>query len=729
MKTTWAFLPLAVTISLASAQTPVPREEQYVQVGPGTWHASHTAPGPLTFNVLKVDLSNAATTIEAEPGRGVMYRGESVPEISRREVEPGKTTVVGGINGDFWTMSPRPYLPVGLLVSDGFIHTRANRRRSVFAVTRDEKIHIGPVEMSIQVRTGGKSVPVEYVNVPSTSSISLFTPPAGRELPSSTALRYLLKMQKSEFLPNQPANVMISKADTDSSLTVPADTLVLSIPKGHKAVSGLTAGPAIVEARIPEVEGVVVACVGGGPTLIDNGKINVPYEDEGVGSTFTTTKHPRTAAGVSKDGKTAYLVTVDGRQPRISVGHDLYELAEYMKALGCHEALNLDGGGSTTMVVRDKVVNHPSDLKGPRPVSNSLLVVATAGSGNLQRLTFAPSGEKLTIPAGTDVEVEVEGRDENMNVVPMAAASRLQATATGGFKVESVSAGKITLRSPELASSGKLRVQAGAASGELEISSIPLLGVNVRPSELPLDPAEEVELEVAPVAAGGHNVLVQPQMLEIKATGSAATATGTKFKATGFGKGVVNVRLGTATANIPVSVGSNQPKSVTAFDAIPASQLALARGEAKLTVDGINKKEGLGALAVKYSMEHGGRSRIAVPIGQVLERLPVKLAVWVRGDGNEAWLRSTMIDSRGTTFTVDFTRGSQGIFWRDEWRRVSCWSNEITPESVNSPEVPVAPLRLVDIYLAQDQEALKASGTVHLDSLDAYFSSREAVRR
>jgi exopolysaccharide biosynthesis protein len=86
-----------------------------------------------------------------------------------------------------------------------------------------------------------------------------------------------------------------------------------------------------------------------------------------------TQRHPRTAIGWRADG-TLVLVVVDGRQPRISVGMTINELAHLMLDLGCVEAINLDGGGSSTMVIRNKIVNNPSDSTGERPVSDALLI-------------------------------------------------------------------------------------------------------------------------------------------------------------------------------------------------------------------------------------------------------------------------------------------------------------------------------------------------------------------
>jgi exopolysaccharide biosynthesis protein len=78
--------------------------------------------------------------------------------------------------------------------------------------------------------------------------------------------------------------------------------------------------------------------------------------------------------GVGRGGA-IWLVTVDGRNPAVSVGMTFAELQTLAQELNLVAALNLDGGGSTTMVVQGKIVNHPSDAAGPRRISDALVVV------------------------------------------------------------------------------------------------------------------------------------------------------------------------------------------------------------------------------------------------------------------------------------------------------------------------------------------------------------------
>jgi hypothetical protein len=113
--------------------------------------------------------------------------------------------------------------------------------------------------------------------------------------------------------------------------------------------------------------------VGGVPQLIKNGKIDITWEQEKINKDFVTTRHPRTAVAKLKDGK-FLMVTVDGRQPGYSVGMNLEELAAFLLEQGAVDAMNLDGGGSTTMFLDGKVMNKPSDKEGERSVSDAILV-------------------------------------------------------------------------------------------------------------------------------------------------------------------------------------------------------------------------------------------------------------------------------------------------------------------------------------------------------------------
>ncbi|HLB59530.1 MAG TPA: phosphodiester glycosidase family protein, partial [Bdellovibrionota bacterium] len=102
-----------------------------------------------------------------------------------------------------------------------------------------------------------------------------------------------------------------------------------------------------------------------GPTLIMNGEILKTFHD--------SIRHPRSAVGI-KDSNTLLFLVVDGRQEELSAGMTLRELAAFLKTLGVREAYNLDGGGSSTLVVKGRVMNSPSDTTGERPVGDAIIL-------------------------------------------------------------------------------------------------------------------------------------------------------------------------------------------------------------------------------------------------------------------------------------------------------------------------------------------------------------------
>jgi hypothetical protein len=130
-----------------------------------------------------------------------------------------------------------------------------------------------------------------------------------------------------------------------------------------------------VLARFVPDRGALCTLVGGWPRLIVDGRSIADSVDrlEGTFPGFSVTRHPRTAVGFSRDSTKLYLVTVDGRRESSS-GMSLAELARLLQSLGVYQGLNLDGGGSTTLVIRGALVNHPSDSEGERPVGDALLI-------------------------------------------------------------------------------------------------------------------------------------------------------------------------------------------------------------------------------------------------------------------------------------------------------------------------------------------------------------------
>lgn len=132
----------------------------------------------------------------------------------------------------------------------------------------------------------------------------------------------------------------------------------------------------------------ILEAFGGGPVLVTNGNaVNIPDAGELDSSTGLYQTHPRTAIGTSADGKKVWIMVIDGRRVSYSNGMDLHDLALAMMAVGCDNAINLDGGGSSTFAVRTenrfdgparfKVMNWPNDNNGQERGLYQGLVIVT----------------------------------------------------------------------------------------------------------------------------------------------------------------------------------------------------------------------------------------------------------------------------------------------------------------------------------------------------------------
>ena len=129
-----------------------------------------------------------------------------------------------------------------------------------------------------------------------------------------------------------------------------------------------------------------VDLLGGNPLLLRDG---APQSQDHVGAGAFFARQPRTAVGVTSDGR-LLLVVVDGRQGGYSAGMTLVELADLLARLGARDAINLDGGGSSTMYVNGLVANRPSDAGRERGVANALVVLPGADPGQARLTVGAP---------------------------------------------------------------------------------------------------------------------------------------------------------------------------------------------------------------------------------------------------------------------------------------------------------------------------------------------------
>ena len=162
----------------------------------------------------------------------------------------------------------------------------------------------------------------------------------------------------------------------------------------------------------------VLDVLGGNPTLLEKRRNTV---GECPPSAYFCRRHPRTGVGVKPNGHILFVV-VDGRRTG-SVGMRPMQFARLFRYLGATSALNLDGGGSTTMVVRDRIVNQPSDSKGERAVTSALVVLRGGDPGEQEPGPYRrPSASIRSTDPATSTSVS--------ELIPHAAGSTVAAKLT-----------------------------------------------------------------------------------------------------------------------------------------------------------------------------------------------------------------------------------------------------------------------------------------------------------
>ena len=364
------------------------------QVAAGVVHRRLVAnQGPFTIHVVQVDLRRRDLAVAAMHAFDSLRGRERTSGMATSRSNAG-VPVLAAINADFFDLKTGEnennqvvngeVLKAVPLTDSPFdsLHTI----HSQFGMTCDGHPVIERFAFSGAVLTPPPAVavlPLDAVNFrPRGDATVLYTAAYGTT-PNDSAARQTAEIpfRIAARLGDTLSLQATAAARTGGGVTIAPGQVVLSGAGAAAEVvrrlanSVASGAPLRVVLAFSPRRGRLCALVGGWPRLVVDGRSIADSVDrlEGTFPRFSVTRHPRTAVGFSRDSTTLYLITVDGRSESSS-GMSLAELASLMQSLGVAQGLNLDGGGSTTLVLRGRVVNHPSDSTGERTVGNALLI-------------------------------------------------------------------------------------------------------------------------------------------------------------------------------------------------------------------------------------------------------------------------------------------------------------------------------------------------------------------
>jgi hypothetical protein len=330
----------------------------------------------LRIFVLTADISRRLTT-------DVALAGSSLPARATTSDIAKRNGAIAAVNGDFSSVVGAP---INTFQQDGQFVRVSSSPGVLFSVSKDEQtVTIGrPEPLVTATDSNGRIWTVDRWNDGplGVGEIGAYTPFGGTLWPPPDATCSARLLPTATFAPTanglgfQQSFTVEQRGCFQSSLPATGAVVLSALPASDEALQilSLEAGSAVtLEWTLGRTN--VWDAMGGSPVLVANGARVVGT----CTTSFCSSRNPRTGVGVTADGR-ILMVVVDGRQTGWSVGVSLPKLAAIFRKLGAVSALNLDGGGSSTMVVRGDVVNRPSSGH-QRSVSTALMVLPGADPG------------------------------------------------------------------------------------------------------------------------------------------------------------------------------------------------------------------------------------------------------------------------------------------------------------------------------------------------------------
>ncbi|GAB4454140.1 MAG: hypothetical protein OHK0029_08390 [Armatimonadaceae bacterium] len=348
--------------------------------------------GPLLTTVVIVDPSQKGVSVEAALGKDRVW---AMNAAAGREVVSriaARHEAIAAINAAFF---PAGGNPIGLHIQNGELVTEPAANRTCFLIPRNGKAQCAAFGYQAEVKTENdkETFALNGLNrrpaAPDKtgflrSELLVFTPMfQDTTLKSPGRIEVVLEGIEGPVAVDKPLTGTVRQITEGGGTPLEKGTVVLSGSRDAAEWLKRVATPGTkltVHFDLTTPDGKpfdgtdILHAVAGGPRLLRKGQLDIPLKDEGMSLNFSQTRHPRTAIGVTRDGK-LLLLTVDGRQAGLSRGASLTEMAILLQRYGAVEAVNLDGGGSSACVVNNMVVNAPSDGR-ERPVASMLLVLS-----------------------------------------------------------------------------------------------------------------------------------------------------------------------------------------------------------------------------------------------------------------------------------------------------------------------------------------------------------------
>ncbi|HYF81487.1 MAG TPA: phosphodiester glycosidase family protein [Clostridia bacterium] len=677
-------------------------------IGPGTYYRNMnyiTPNGKFMVNMVECRLDAEYLKIEAMDGgdtivnKPVTYQALQKSDKDRR--------VISAVNGDFFDMTLIKGLTYGTSIIKGEIKT-AIKTSTVLGITDKGDCFIDTLSMEGAVAYKDVQVPITAVNrLRWVDQALLYTPSFGKTtLNTTTGTDIVVRGVELPLKANKVYSGVIEKIVPNTKNTeIPVDGVVISLHgKALEPLAGAVAGEGISFYVNLDKQNLDYA-VAGSPRLLEDGLLSTELETR----KDAQQRNPRTAVGI-KDNK-LYMVTVDGRQPGYSDGMNLYEMAEFLLGQGVKDAINLDGGGSTTMAVRKqgdagvKLVNSPSDGR-ERYVGNSIQLVSEAPISQPSVIRFIDTSVKVFRNSTFKPNFYVMDKYYNL-LTPDISKVKYGAD---GKTAKIAKDGAYTAGSK--AAKSYIDVVYGDAKARMPVEIVDKVGSLVVANEfVHLDTGEKVQMQVKAFDENGASVVISPSAVKWTVAGGIGTVDAKGMFTAGKknGSGKISAAIGTVTGSVGAKTGKT-PIIVADFGTLNNVEAKFIRSTAAVSHNQKDEpvKSGKISLKLDYNLENtAGTSAAYVSFKEPVKIIgkPIELGAWVYGDGKSHWLRGSYINSAGEKKVLNFTE-SGGLDWQG-WKYVYA----------DIPKGEKYPIALEQLYLAETEQTRKNVGSIYFDDV------------
>ncbi len=691
-------------------------------------------------HVIEVDLSNPNVALNAMSGKN-----NSIGQKNNILNMVKENKAVAGINGDVYVMANEG-APLGTQITSGALMSSPARQKGMFAiaVTKDRKPVIDTYSFAGKVTAeNGKTFNITGMNQSSyfpeiegviyshVDQMYIYTSAwGGKERPNNSATKptevlvidgVIDNITYEVPMPGEiPKNGYILRTSGAAAKFVRENLKIGQPIASEYSLKSETTGKLVDPSSFEMM-------VGGHTLLVDQGKASAFSRDVSGVSGYSYTS--RSAAGYSKDGTKVYLITSERKGS--NTGLSLKELQQVMVDLGVYKGINLDGGGSTTMIERplgnfDIQTAHPVQDGSMRSVSNGIGVFTLAPAGKLGGIII--SGDTMMLK-GQSATFSLKGYDSFYNPVDMSKVETQWTTdktgdkAIGTFKNNVFTASRIGQTELTVSSGGVKKSIKVDVVGSEQIKSLKASGSAVLTVGYSFTPSFTATLK------NGKSVKISPSAVDWEFVGFKADVNDGKITIQSIDK---DTKIGYAIARydgygtmIPVV----KSESSIMFEDFETSRYAITsqvapaattKGSVKLVSDLPDQKSGR-ALQISYDFSEGSGTKASYAVfgtqgGVGMTGTPSAMSIDVYSDNSNNWMRAEVVDANNKIHYVDIAKAMNWTGWKNV--------------RVNLPTADMKyPVKLKRIYVValDDGSTNKAiSGTVAIDNIKLLTTSAVA---